>query len=107
MDAYSKATKPPNRDETSGRTRPVEVGHRVERCPTGIVAEYTLKPIADGNSLPLRPKIPQAAKRLNCSEKTIRRMIADGRLKAYRVGGSAIRVDRDSLLALEKPMFAA
>lgn len=58
--------------------------------------------------LPLRPTIPQAAERLNCSEKTIRRMIADGRLKAYRIGGRAtIRIDRDSLLSLEKPMFAA
>lgn len=58
--------------------------------------------------IPLRPTISQAAERMNCSEKTVRRMIADGRLKAYRVGGrSTIRVDRDSLLALEKPMFVA
>jgi hypothetical protein len=34
--------------------------------------------------IPLRPTITQAAKRLNCSDKTVRRMIADGRLKAYR-----------------------
>ncbi|WP_024449461.1 excisionase family DNA-binding protein [Mycolicibacterium iranicum] len=57
--------------------------------------------------LPTRPTIQQAAGRLNCSDKTIRRMIADGRLKAYRVGSRSIRVDRGSLLALEKPMFAA
>ena len=67
-----------------------------------------MKSVADGHSVPLRPTITQAAERLNCSDKTIRRMIADGRLKAYRIGGRAtIRVDRDSLLALEKPMFAA
>jgi len=64
--------------------------------------------VADGNSLPMRPTIQQAKARLNCSDKTIRRMIADGRLKAYRIGGkNTIRVDRDSLLALETPMFAA
>lgn len=60
----------------------------------------------DNNDLPRRPSISQSAKYANLSEKTIRRMIADGRLKAYRIGGKAtIRVDRDSLLALEKPMF--
>lgn len=60
------------------------------------------------NAVPLRPTIGQAAERLNCSEKTVRRMIADGRLKAYRIGGRAtIRVDRESLLALEVPMNAA
>ena len=60
----------------------------------------------DNNDLPRRPSISQSAKYAKLSEKTIRRMIADGRLKAYRIGGKAtIRVDRDSLLALEKPMF--
>lgn len=60
------------------------------------------------NALPSRPTIGQAAERLNCSGKTIRRMIADGRLKAYRIGGrSTIRIDRDSLLALEVPMNGA
>lgn len=57
-------------------------------------------------TIPARPSIAQSAKRLNCSDKTIRRMIATGELKAYRVGKRSIRVDRDSLLALEKPMFA-
>ena len=62
----------------------------------------------NNDDLPKRPSIPQAAARLNCSDKTIRRMIADGRLKAYRIGGrSTIRVDRDSLLALEVPMNVA
>lgn len=57
--------------------------------------------------LPLRPTIGQVKDYLNVSDKTVRRMIADGRLKAYRVGSRTIRVDRDSVLALEVPMFAA
>jgi excisionase family DNA binding protein len=56
-------------------------------------------------SLPARLSIKQAAEHYGVCDKTIRRKIADGELRAYRVGKRAIRVDRDSLLALEKPMF--
>jgi excisionase family DNA binding protein len=56
-------------------------------------------------ALPMRLSIKQSAEHLGLSDKTIRRKIAAGELKAYRVGKRAIRVDRDSLLALEKPMF--
>lgn len=52
-----------------------------------------------------RLSIKQAAEYHGVCDKTIRRMIADGRLKAYRIGARTIRVDRDSLLALEVPMF--
>ena len=43
------------------------------------------------------------------SRDTIRRLIASGDLKAYRIGPSTnrrrpIRVDRDSLLALREPV---
>ena len=48
----------------------------------------------------------QAAEALGMCDRTIRRYIADGRLTAYRVGKRAIRVDLDSLLALQKPMGA-
>ncbi|WP_418005951.1 helix-turn-helix domain-containing protein [Mycobacterium sp. PDNC021] len=62
----------------------------------------------NGNILPARPSIKQSAIYLNMCEKTVRRMIADGRLKAYRIGGkNTIRVDRDSLLALMRPMSVA
>lgn len=79
------------------------------RCLTGFVAEYTLS-FTDVHSLPSRLPIKRAAAHLGVCEKTIRRKIAQGQLKAYRIGGglrAPIRVDRDSLLALEVPMFAA
>jgi excisionase family DNA binding protein len=59
----------------------------------------------DDEKLPLRPSITQSAKYLNVSDKTIRRYIAAGSVKAYRVGKCTIRVDRESLMALAKPMF--
>jgi excisionase family DNA binding protein len=49
----------------------------------------------------------QAAQFWGVNEKTIRRRIADGTLLAYRVGPRAIRVDRDSLLKLARPVVAA
>ena len=58
----------------------------------------------DTENLPARVSIQQAALFLGLSEKTIRRWIADGHIKAYRLGARTIRVDRESLLALQKPM---
>jgi excisionase family DNA binding protein len=58
-------------------------------------------------SLPARPSIQRAADFLGVTDRTIRRRIADGTLKAYRVGPRLIRVDRESLLALAKPMGGA
>ena len=55
----------------------------------------------DEPGLPRRLTIQQAAEAKNLSTKTIRRYISSGRLTAYRVGPRAIRVDRESLLALE------
>jgi excisionase family DNA binding protein len=48
--------------------------------------------------------IQQAADEYGLSDKTIRRWIAQGRLRAYRVGPRAIRVDKDSLLNAVRPM---
>ena len=56
------------------------------------------------SALPELLTIQQAAVAFKTCDKTIRRRIADGSLLAYRVGPRAIRVDRDSLLALAKPM---
>ena len=59
--------------------------------------------------LPSHLPIVQSADLLQVSRDTIRRLIASGDLKAYRIGPSTnrrrpIRVDRDSLLALREPV---
>jgi excisionase family DNA binding protein len=56
------------------------------------------------DTLPPRPTIQQAATWLGVDPKTVRRYIAQGRLKAARVGPKLIRVERESLLALAKPI---
>ena len=48
--------------------------------------------------------IAQAAKWLQCSEITIRRMIARGELRAYRYGQRAIRIDLSDLQKLRRPV---
>ena len=57
--------------------------------------------------LPARPTISQSAAFANVDKKSIRRWIAEGRLKAYRHGPRLIRVDRESLLKLGRPMGGA
>jgi excisionase family DNA binding protein len=57
--------------------------------------------------LPAMLTIQQAAEAYGTCDKTIRRRIADGSLLSYRVGPRLIRVDRDSLLALARPMAGA
>ena len=44
------------------------------------------------------------AERWNVSVDTIRRLIAAGKLKAYRLNGRIIRIDRDELDACFKPI---
>lgn len=56
------------------------------------------------DSLPARPSIQQAADWLGVDPKTIRRYIAQGRLSAVRVGPRLIRIERESLQALAKPI---
>jgi excisionase family DNA binding protein len=56
------------------------------------------------DTLPAKLTIQQAAAWLGVNEKTVRRYIAQGRLKAARVGPKLIRVERESLLALAKPI---
>lgn len=50
--------------------------------------------------LPAAPTIKDSAAYAGVHPKTIRNWIAAGRLRAYRVGPRAIRVDRQSLVAL-------
>lgn len=45
-----------------------------------------------------------AAEYLGCSEKTIRRMIADGQITGYRLGPRLLRVDLTELDALMQPI---
>lgn len=53
-----------------------------------------------GQELPRWVTIKQAAEYYELGPKTIRRMIAHGKLKARRVGERSIRVDRESRLEL-------
>jgi excisionase family DNA binding protein len=59
---------------------------------------------ATTDTLPPRPSIQQAAAWLGVDPKTVRRYIAQGKLKAVRIGPKLIRVERESLLALAKPI---
>ena len=50
--------------------------------------------------------VAEAADYHGCSEKTIRRAITDGRLRAYRVGPRMIRIDPRDLDRLARPIPA-
>ncbi|QJD52088.1 excise [Mycobacterium phage MA5] len=54
--------------------------------------------------LPQRASIQQVADHLGVSTKTVRNYIADGKLKAVRLGPRLIRIERDSVEALMKPI---
>jgi excisionase family DNA binding protein len=57
--------------------------------------------------LPAKPSIGQTAEFLNIDPKTVRRYIAQGRLTACRIGPRLIRVDRQSVLDLARPIGGA
>ena len=49
--------------------------------------------------------VGEVMEELRCSESTVRRLIGSGELAAVRIGTArAIRVERDSLLALLEPV---
>jgi excisionase family DNA binding protein len=48
--------------------------------------------------LPPRPTIKQAAEFHQVDEKTIRRWIQQGHIRAHRVGPRLLRLDRDSVI---------
>lgn len=56
------------------------------------------------SQLPARPSIQQAAAWLGANPKTVRRYIAQGRIKAVRIGPRLIRIERESLLAFATPV---
>ncbi|MBA8964761.1 excisionase family DNA binding protein [Rhodococcus percolatus] len=47
-----------------------------------------------------------AAEQFGVSERTIRRRIADGSLRAYRMGPRMIRIDTDQLDEVLRPLAA-
>jgi len=58
--------------------------------------------------LPALLTIGQVADATGLSTKTIRRRVSDGTFLAHRIGPRAIRIERDSVLALfARPMGAA
>lgn len=48
--------------------------------------------------------IGQAAELMCCSDRTIRRMIAAGTVKGYRVGPRLVRIDLDQLATSMRPI---
>lgn len=52
-------------------------------------------------------KIADAAEYLQVTDRTIRQMIADGRLTGYRSGGRLVRVDLNEVDAAMKPFGGA
>lgn len=54
-----------------------------------------------------RASVQQAAAHYNVSSRTIRRWIAEGRLRATRVGPKLLRVDLDNTGRLEQPVRTA
>lgn len=52
-------------------------------------------------------KIAEAAEYLQVTDRTIRQMIADGRLCGYRSGGRLVRVDLNEVDAAMKPFGGA
>jgi len=52
-------------------------------------------------------KIAEAAEYLQVTDRTIRQMIADGRLTGYRSGGRLVRLDLNEIDAAMKPFGGA
>jgi excisionase family DNA binding protein len=56
------------------------------------------------SSNPVWGSIDAAAERLGVTTKTIRRCIARGELKAYRLGSKMIRIDMNDVDAMLRPI---
>ena len=61
----------------------------------------------NGVGLPPRPSIRQAADYFRTDQKKVRRLTAQGRLTANRLGPRLIRLDRAEVLQLGRPVDAA
>jgi excisionase family DNA binding protein len=76
----------------------------------GIDASRGLLPgMANTNKAPLPPlpSVKQAANYVGVDPKTVQRWISQGRLSAKRSGPRLIRLDRDEVLQLGRPVGAA
>lgn len=51
--------------------------------------------------------LAEAGRLLNCSPRTVRRRVAEGTLKAYRVGPRLIKIDAADVDALLRPIPTA
>jgi excisionase family DNA binding protein len=60
-----------------------------------------------GTRLPKWAPVQQTATYLGVDERTVRRYIASGRLDARRIGPRLIRVDRDSVEKMMRPVGGA
>jgi excisionase family DNA binding protein len=68
-----------------------------------------LPDMANTNKAPLPPlpSVEQAANYVGVDPKTVQRWISQGRLSAKRNGPRLIRLDRDEVLQLGRPVSAA
>jgi excisionase family DNA binding protein len=82
---------------TAATAKRTIIGYRRNGCPIYLIC---------GASPPLI-SIGAAAEQIAVSKRTIRRMIADGRLTGYRVGSKMIRLDVDELRRLARPIPTA
>lgn len=57
--------------------------------------------------LPPQPSVKEVAVRYGVDVKTVRRWIAAGRLTAHRVGPRLLRLNRDEVLNLGRPVGGA
>jgi len=76
---------------------------KLNRRPKGIRMSQN---IASTQHLPASPSIKCTAEYLGVSERSVRRWIAQGLIKARRVGPRLIRLDRASVLALGETVGA-
>ena len=67
---------------------------------------HQLRPLEGGVVWAADPSPQQLARELGVSVKTVRRRIADGSIRAYRIGPRLIRVERDSLAGLARAIPA-
>lgn len=74
------------------------------RLPTQSQRGATIMPQKATASKPRPMSIPAAAERLGVSDKTVRRLISEGKLPAYRIGAKTIRLRPEDVDALFVPV---
>lgn len=72
-----------------------------------VSAQQPADRLAAGEAPPRWISIRTAAEYLSCDDKTVRRLISAGKLDAFRLGSRAIRLDRNQLDAMMRPIPSA